>query len=224
MSKFSTPNTNLPPCYNIKSLGANFLQRFSNLKLMPPLDIEFTWGKLSPLQQFSASLSSPRWWDDAKQLFHNYYNSTTSHSQQTPLTSPIILQIEFLSTEAARRTPQLLNFSLRPPPFFNLSTDPDVQAPSLVTSWAHLHAREWSLYLIYCSLPQARRERSRSPTPGKYLGSDRMRRAINRPFPAPVYSGYAPYRGYRPYPPPMPYGGYGSSYPRGYVLLEGEAV
>lgn len=69
------------------------------------------------------------------------------------------------------------------------------------------------------TVEKARRERSRSPTPGKYLGSDRLRRAINnsRPLPPPVYSSY-PYRpGYgRPYPP-MPYGGY-PPYPptRGY--------
>lgn len=67
---------------------------------------------------------------------------------------------------------------------------------------------------VWFCFPQARRERSRSPTPGKYLGSDRLRRAINRPVPPPMYN--YPYRAsYRPYPPPLPYGGY--PYPsRGY--------
>jgi hypothetical protein len=78
---------------------------------------------------------------------------------------------------------------------------------SLLSLLTHSH-------ILVC-FPQARRERSRSPTPGKYLGSDRLRRAINnRPLPPPIYN--YPYRAsYRPYPPMPPYGGY--PYPsRGY--------
>jgi len=76
------------------------------------------------------------------------------------------------------------------------------------------------------TVEKARRSNARSPTPGKYLGSDRLRRAISsRGGPGPVYGGYGGGYGrggskYTPYPNPG-YSGYGygaypsyGSYPR----------